>query len=328
MAALSLQFSNTGSVDDLHIGTPPDQDNGVFLSRKVKSELDLCSIGVMDTSNPITQSMESASSRNRNLSSEEIPPLPALLNPGIESNAMIALQELGTLVARKKGINTGRFIDGLMQLLSMAEHVMEDTEALKLGNHHSGDTNTEPSENDSAVYQMLTPKHRLRHSRSQPQLDIEQRRRRHFSFEPGDDEIKRLDSDITSYETTQRISPEDVSECDSTDQLPAPTSLGRQLSSDLLKPSRIPSPMQRPALGSIRRKNSLPAVQHADRRTSTSSVLTVFRENANGSVPQGAQRSQTRNGSIAAIAAARAARSSGMIRPENEVPFERSNNHA
>jgi len=325
MAALSRQFPPTGSADDLHIGTPPNQDTRVFLSRKVKSELDLSSIGAMATSGSITQSPESEFSPNGDPLPDEIPHLPALLNPGIECDALIALQELGTLVARKKGINTNQFVDGLMQLLSMAERTVEDDKATDLSSHHGRVTITDLSEDDGEVDQMLIPKHGLRHSGSQPQLAPEQRRRRHFSFEPGDDDMKKLESVVALSSSTQHNYPKDATESDSSHQRPAPASLESQISNDFQKPSKIPSPIQRPALGSMRRESSLHSVQQDDCRTRASSVLTAHRQNSTGSIPQG---SQSRNNSVGAKAAARAARSSGMVRPENEIPFEPSKDHA
>jgi hypothetical protein len=103
MAALSRQFLGTGSASDLHVGTPPSQDTGILLSRKAKSELDLANMERMTASYSILQTMELEDSQKGTSSTAAIEPVPVILNPGIECDAFIALQELGTLVARKKG---------------------------------------------------------------------------------------------------------------------------------------------------------------------------------------------------------------------------------
>ncbi|KAF2685529.1 hypothetical protein K458DRAFT_449307 [Lentithecium fluviatile CBS 122367] len=318
MAALSRQFSFTGSADDLRVGTPPSQNPEVFLSRKARSEFDLTSLAVKGVSNLNPQSVDSGFSRTGDPLPDEIEPPSTRIDPGVECDAFIALQELGTLVARKKGINTSEFLDGLMQLLAMVGHVAEGTKGTEPRGDNEDDK-IKPGEDHVKPDEMVTPKHLLRHFQSQPQLGSEQRRRRHFSFEPGDDEIRRLNGDIASYETTRRASSTDSDDSNSPQKRPEPTPLQLQLAADPPMPSKIPSPVQRPRLGSVRRDNSLTSQQHDDRRTSASSVLTAFRQNSNGSIRP---ISQTRNSSVAAIAAARAARSSGMMKSENSSPHE------
>jgi hypothetical protein len=313
MTALSRQFSTSGFADDLPVGTPPSQDARVFLSRKAKSELDLSKLGPMGISNSNPHSIDSGFSRTGDPLPDEIEPPSAMMNPGIDCDAFVALQELGTLVARKKGINTDQFVNGLMQLLEMVEHATEDSKVAEPGEDNDSDCNIKPTENDIGVDQTLTPKHRLRHFGSQPHLGSEPRRRRHFSFEPGDDEIEKLDG-------ARRAPSTNSTDSDSTNQWSEPSTLQMQLSTDLAKPSKIPSPVQRFGFGSIRSQNALSGPQHDDRRTSTSSVLTAFRQNSTGSLRPALQ---SRSSSVAAIAAARAARSSGMVRSENDFPDER-----
>ena len=328
MAALSRKFSRAGSADDLHIGTAPSQKTTMYLSRKVKSELDLSNIGKIATSSSVPPSTRSDMSQKSDSSPDDAGPSLVPVNPGLECDAVVALQALGTLVARKKGINTDHFVDGLMHLLMLSEHVVEDSKETEMSRKPEESHGIESSGvgDDGEGDQLSTPKLRLRSSRSQPQLEIEHKRRRHFSFEPGDDDIKKLEGNTTSSTTIGPASSKDVVESDSARQHDTVTSLERQMSSDLQKPSKIPSPLQHPGVGSIRRENSSPGVQHDDRRTSISSIRTAFRQNSGGSVPLTSRNESNR---VAAIAAARAAKkSSGVARSENELPRSRSRDHA
>jgi hypothetical protein len=318
MAALSRQFSTIGFTGELPIGTPPLQDTGEFLSRKVKSELDLANLGVMGISTSVPHSIDSGFSRTGDPLPDELESS-ATLDPGIDCDAFVALQELGSLVARRKGINTSQFINGLLQLLVMAENTAEDNKEPELGHDTNGDYNNESASDDVNIDETLTPKHRLRNFKSQPQLGSDQRRRRHFSFEPGDDKIRNLDDDTMPCRTIQRTSSTESTCSDLAHEEQESSTLQMQP-----KPSKIPSPVQTPGLGSVRSKNSLPGLQHDHRRTSTSSVLTAFRQSSNASLHP---LSKSKDNSVAAIAAARAARSSGMVRSENGSPRERPNDH-
>ena len=130
------------------------------------------------------------------------------------------------------------------------------------------------SDSDDGVF--VTPKREIQQTQCHSLADSEQKRRRHFSFEPGDD---------FAFPTALAAHlPESVpqSQGHSTESSP--------LSADAPKPSKIPSPIQQPAFGNVRREGSVPTLRSLDspvqddRRDSRSSVLTVFRENSHGSM--------------------------------------------
>jgi hypothetical protein len=212
-----------------------------------------------------------------------------------------------------------------MQLLSIAEYPVEDGDTAHTAINLGDNANVDVIKDGVDIDPNLTATHSLRRSRSQPPLKSERRRRRHFSFEPGDDDMEKYDSELVSHRTRSSTSSDDVAATASSHQGSVTKQLEPQLSSDLQKPTKIPSPMQRPRLGSIRRDGLLPDMQQDNRRTSSSSVLTAIRKNSSGSATPG---SRSKNTSAAAIAAARAARSSGMVTSVNGSPLERSSDHA
>jgi hypothetical protein len=108
-------------------------------------------------------------------------------------------------------------------------------------------------------------------------LGSSQKRRRHFSFEPGDDTTYRK----MQMELSPEPSPNTQSETSAADN-------------DARKPSKIPipSPVQNTSFGSVRRESSISSLQSASSkqrqdknyRNSKSSVLTAFRESSSGSL--------------------------------------------
>ncbi|KAF1956770.1 hypothetical protein CC80DRAFT_504578 [Byssothecium circinans] len=130
------------------------------------------------------------------------------------------------------------------------------------------------TESDNEV--VVTPKRPIRHAQSQPLLGSAQKRRRHFSFEPGDD---------FAFPKAQMETPLDLAQPSQPSSVDSST-----LISDVPK-SKIPSPVQRPAFGSARRDGSMSSLQSLsnrlnqdNRRESKSSVMTAFRENSRGSM--------------------------------------------
>lgn len=322
MAALSRQFSKTSFADDLHVGAAPTKDSRTFLSPKASNELDLTSLGAVDGFDPAKQHAEADLSQDTD-STPNLEPLPALLSLGSDYDVFVALRELGTLVARKRGIDASRFVDGILRLLDMREHTEEYLNTTVASSDSDTYSTFEHAEDGDGFAETPAPTNLLRHCQSQPQLRCEQRRQRHFSFEPGDDEIKRPNGDITLDGAAQNIPLPEVaqgSEVNLTKKRKEPALPEHLLSDNLQKPSKIPSPLQRPGLGSVERTSSFSSAQRGDRRTSTSSVLTAFRQSSSGSVRS---VSQNTNSSAAVIAAARATRLSGMGRAESTPPPER-----
>ncbi|KAF2470404.1 uncharacterized protein BDR25DRAFT_262280 [Lindgomyces ingoldianus] len=336
MAALSRQFSNMGSYDGLSYGTPPSQERKITLSRKVKSELDLTKMAnVISTSDSTSRSVCSEFSATGDPLPDEAEPS---LDTRIESDAFVALRDLAILVARRRGINPDRFLSKLLKLFSTVDD----------GDVESGPGSPKEEATQLTLARMQdtsirTPNRSLRHFRSQPQLSSDRSRRRHFSFEPGDDELALLEERLETVEMEQdkshnrpplcpdRRSP--LSDVQSQGSSSRPTSLYAEVQ----KPSKIPSPINGAGLGSVRRESSVSSLQTVfgrpnrdddRRRDSRSSVLTAFHQHDNGSQrPQSTSRSSSINNlrqaespfssgslrvrnSMAALAAARAAEAS------------------
>ena len=123
MAILSRQLEQVQDKSNFTVGTPPSRDKNTTLSRKMKSELNLAQLGKTGGDNLVPQSIETIESgfsgKGDPLPDEE-EPRPTIVGSAIELDAFVALQELGTLVARKKGLDTKMFLAGLMQLYSMS----------------------------------------------------------------------------------------------------------------------------------------------------------------------------------------------------------------
>lgn len=266
------------------------------LTRKVKSELDLAKLGEPAVSN--SHSLESEFSLKGDSLPDEMAPLPASLDPAIDCEALVALQELGILVARKKGINTDNFLNGLMQLFTTQTNQNGGIDEERVQKGEDTASLEQSSDEYEAESLVLTPNRRLRQIRSQPLLGSEQRRRRHFSFEPGDDQLATLEEGLKSYElgedtgtdsqTVQSVAARALAlDLESDDSRTPPQSLHV----DLQKPSKIPSPVSRPGYGSVRRGDSTSSLQTVyarqypeERRNSRSSVITAYRENSTGTL--------------------------------------------
>jgi hypothetical protein len=346
MAALSKKFSDMGSIEEFSIGTPPTQEPKITLSRKVKSELDLMKLGGIGPLESNAESLYSGFSLSGDTLPDEVgmsTSADAAIDPGVECEAFVALRELATLVARRRGIDVSSFVTKLMLLYSNADSSEKDDSDSEFGMFKPNATQRALGGADGggspSFYQS-----RLRQSRSEPQLTAGNVRR-HFSFEPGDDEIGMLNDELKKYELNRPKSPagsqstiSSGSDYHSLEQSEGSLSGAQTLSAETPKPSKIPSPLQQPILGRPRRENSTSSLQTVssrtileERRGSRSSILTAFRENSSGSLrrPQPTSRASSFGGftsqhqpdndhqkdaanprnNVAALAAARAASS-------------------
>ncbi|KAH4221060.1 hypothetical protein HBI17_125340 [Parastagonospora nodorum] len=308
MTALSRHFTGRAG-EDLRIGTPPDDINPM-LSRKVQSEMNLAKLGHVDTASSVEHSsvISGFSGTGDHLPDEMSSPISAMVEVAVDCDAIIALRELGTLVARRRGLETAEFIEGLMQLLSQPcvpnkrtdeEFGVSDTIPVRDG----------PGTKNTAIDD-TTPQRTLRKFQSQPQLTSEKRRRRHFSFEPGEDQLLALNEEMRENDASryydvsmkssgpQLLSHPHESNADPSPEVSIPWQSATQ--QDSHNASKIPSPVQ--VYGSVRREESISSLQSAtaksadSRHNSLSSVLTAFRDNHNVNLrPSSSSRSSSFN---------------------------------
>ncbi|KAF2278487.1 uncharacterized protein EI97DRAFT_456875 [Westerdykella ornata] len=281
MAALSKKLLRQGRAEELHVGTPPTVGHQLTLSRKVKSELDLSELS---TTSPDPQSNHSggADSSERVLRTSKMP-AEVTLEVGAEFEAFVALKELATLVARRRGLNAQDFVSKLMKLYETESDRGSQTDDSSLSyQHKSADYNAPVATGGEETHlhpaQLSIP----------PTMD-----ERHFSFEPGDDQLVLLTDKFREWDLTRARSPSgpqstsssDFSENVTDDVAEASLRRVQTLSADVtIKPSKIPSPVQSP-LGRTRREgptSSLRTTQNRgrlnDRPNSSSSVQTAFRD--------------------------------------------------
>ncbi|KAF2738209.1 hypothetical protein EJ04DRAFT_429414 [Polyplosphaeria fusca] len=343
MAVLSQHFSSSNATANLSVGTPPIHGQDITLSRKVKSELDLAKMAALNASNSTIHSAFSEFSSTGDPLPDEIDvPSTTIQDAIIDSEAFVALRELGVLVARRKGINSDRFVIKLMTLLNDNE---EDEPEKKSSLQDSTPTVVEEDALEvggtgGGVSSQHSP--RLRRYQSQPHLTSDRDRRRHFSFEPGEDELRILNQKLNvlheAEEDTLTSSRGDWSpkyskfSSDSSFEA-SPTG---SMTTRYRKSSMIPSPVHESTIATPRREASISSLQtvvansngdEVRRQNSRSSVLTAFRKNSQGTlVPQsssssrsssinnlsqaesrGRDRASSSRNSMAAVAATRAA---------------------
>jgi len=293
MAALSRQLTRVRVPDTSLV--PPQLTTESVLSRKVKSELNLTdlrhtepSIAVSGTTNP-----QLASTSGFELQA----PLQVgeLARDPLECEAFVALKELGILVARRKGLDVSQFVDGLMTLLTCAESRQD---AIGPRAHHSQENEVTTADGSNHPAENVTPKPPSRKPRSLSNPEHDHTRRRHFSFEPGDDQMRELDANLHLYDALSQTDSTDSGfssssafrlfddglETDDDDT----TRLLASASGELPKPTMIPSPVQ--TVGHVRRENSISSLQSVfiknfqdDRHNSRTSIQTAFREGASAS---------------------------------------------
>lgn len=310
MAALSRRFSSIGSTEELPIGTPPDGEPTITLTRKTQSELDLTKIANMLASNSQPLSVDSGFTISGDPLPDEIDtPVVPTVDPGVECEAFVALQELATLVARRRGINTDSFVSKLMSLYSSEADKADDENKSECSEQHVAKEDVSERVSASKGDDPLSSR-RLRRFRSEPQLTADKNRRRHFSFEPGDDQLGVLNEQLREYEANRPKSPAGSQSTSSsapddpeTDRL-SERALSRTqtLDAEGAKPSKIPSPLNRPRMGSTRRENSTSSLRtvssrykHDNRRESRSSVQTAFRRDNSNMSMRGTQTTSRSN---------------------------------
>jgi hypothetical protein len=309
MAALSRRLTNQGPAVELSVGTPPRGDPKGGLSREVKSELDLMKMGTI--TEPTTDPLADSIPTSNNCSPNEPSPLMASgMDIAVECEAFVALRDLATLVARRRGMDVESFVRQLMKLYSTPEETGCDISTTAESNVR--DRGADPQTPGGSHLGTSPPFSRplLRRFRSEPHLAAGKDRHRHFSFEPGDDHLGKLNDQLLEFERNRPKSPagsqstkssETQNDLDIQEQL---SSHSQGLSADAPRPSKIPSPMHHPALVRPRREGSSSSVKTVsgrdrhrldDRRDSRSSVVTAFRQNSDGSLrrPETASRSSS-----------------------------------
>ncbi|KAH7095224.1 hypothetical protein FB567DRAFT_23264 [Paraphoma chrysanthemicola] len=296
MVALSRQFTGTVGAE-LRIGTPPSEDR--TLSRKVQSELNLAKLIRMDTTPSIANSsLTSGFSGGIGdpLPDELSTSSPAMVEMTVECDAFLALHELGVLVARRRGIDAEGFVNGLLRLLSEPKVDTLTRSGEKAHVHHS----TTPAVPDlqNPYFEDETPRRTLRRFQSQPQLTSDQKRRRHFSFDPGEDHLQALKEDFgDEHSDPSHSEAPQTLHAESPPRYPASPA---QTLSPNTSSSKIPSPVA--PHGSLRQQSSLSSLKSSlvttkdGRHNSPSSIRTAFRD-MNGGVlrPSSSSRSSSYN---------------------------------
>ncbi|KZM22642.1 hypothetical protein ST47_g6193 [Ascochyta rabiei] len=309
MTALSRQLTHTG-LSELPVGTPPRPDRESALSRKVKSELNMTDLHYAGSSDTLSNSVTYSSTLPMDPAPEEVTSDESLLLKDIvECDAFIALKELGVLVARRKGLDVSYFVNGLMSLLTSRSSMKTDTDPRA----HECETHSPAAKGYNNVSaDDSTPRPPLRMPRSGSQQPLDQGRPRHFSFEPGDDQMRDVEAGFKTYDS--------LSQTDSTDSETTSSSaasrvfagvlqtndnlipLSSSSGTDVPTPSMIPSPVQTTAR--VRRENSTSSLRSIfvknikdDRHSSRTSVQTAFREApcANASVRSKSKSSSNHN---------------------------------
>jgi hypothetical protein len=308
MIVLSTQFTNDGT--ELLVGTPPEVNQKLTLSRNVQSELNLAAIHKTKPSRSFTSSVASGFSGG---SGDPLPDEMTILEhtgmePATECEALVALRELGTLVARRRGLEINSFNHGLMLLFSQTKPAGRSVECIEEQDAQPSRRGKSPDtgrQQDSDLGP--TPRHTLRKFQSQPQLSAPQKHRRQFSWEPGADHLEALTEEFGALDGETNESGSDDSDTPLLMRAQRPAldtqsirsaSSSQALGTDWSKPSKIPSPVQGRSRreGSASSSQSIYARPRDSRRESRSSVLTAFRENANGTIrPEHASRHSSIN---------------------------------
>ena len=287
MTALSQQLSNVGPLGLLVEPLPHAKEEST-LSRKLRSELSLadqCDARLAQ-SLPKFAALKQAETTHVTLKKADSKATHQL-NDALECDALVALRELGAQVARRRGIDVSSFVSGLSNLLSFAE----STSGSSVGD--TGPWSPRSDDYLKASTDDVTLKPQLHKLTTQIRQDEEQKSQRHFSFDPGDDQMRVLFADLKSYDSLSHTEPTDYVSPSSSEASPALEGTLREGDSDslslfpsagvdIMKQSMIPSPVQR--VGSIRRENSGSSPQSMfikniqdDRHNSRASIQTVFR---------------------------------------------------
>lgn len=287
MTALSQQLSNVGPLGLLVEPLPHAKEEST-LSRKLRSELSLadqCDARLAQ-SLPKFAALKQAETTHVTLKKADSKATHQL-NDALECDALVALRELGAQVARRRGIDVSSFVSGLSNLLSFAE----STSGSSVGD--TGPWSPRSDDYLKASTDDVTLKPQPHKLTTQIRQDEEQKSQRHFSFDPGDDQMRVLFADLKSYDSLSHTEPTDYVSPSSSETFLAlegtlregdndSLSLFPSAGIDIMKQSMIPSPVQR--VGSIRRENSGSSPQSMfikniqdDRHNSRASIQTVFR---------------------------------------------------
>jgi len=296
MTALSRQLANAGT---LHFPTvtPPNVKQDSALSRKLKSEINLTDLRYADAAQPISSTRIAGQLKDtpQQIASDER----QRKHHALECDTFTALKELGALVARRRGLDVAGFVNGLMALLTSADTTEPVTDFLAGVDPNQ---NIEVQENRQGSADNRTPRLPLPISRSQSYQVLDQKHRRHFSFEPGDDQLRELETSNRTLDWLSQPQSTD-SELSASADWHMPTFDDTLRTSDddsslhltstspnFPKPSMIPSPVQ--LAGRLRRSNSTSSLQSAfnqdfrnGRHNSRTSIQTAFREASSTHVP-------------------------------------------
>lgn len=286
MTALSRQLENSNLANDLPVGTPPIRDPVGTLSRKVKSELELSKFLAnaprpSDSSNSAT----SAFSTPGDLLPDELEQYPDAVAGSGQGDPLLALRDISILVARRKGLAIDDFLPKLMKLLDEDEDVESASES-------SEDAPTIALEKPRGDNDCSPSLHPTGDALSQSVLGPDGVRRRHFSFEPGDDELASLDRSLSAHRAAEANQALNQRRSNMTPGIRTPGREGepelslakkRSTAAEDRMRSRIPSPVQTGLVAHGRRmasSGSSSAVVTEDdmhRQDSSSSVLTAIR---------------------------------------------------
>lgn len=213
----------------------------------------------------------------------EAEPEKPLASDTLEFDAINTLRNLGALIAHRKGLDVAMFVDGIAGLLNTTA-ITGTSVGKNARNNNVWEAAIERCPDNSA--DDATPR-----PRAQSHQDHGEKRRRHFSFEPGDDRRESLETDLGSFDSLSQaasyesspvssfisqLSEENSYESDNDRTMSLPS-----IGTDTPKPSMIPSPVQ--TVGRVRRENSVSSLQSAfiknvrdDRRSSLTSIQTAF----------------------------------------------------
>ncbi|KAF2121955.1 hypothetical protein BDV96DRAFT_640028 [Lophiotrema nucula] len=249
MASISRKFASS-SLDELPIGTPPSSEREITLSRKVKSELNLSKMANFGTSNPDSQSTYSDfSASGDQLPDERGNAMTQSTQPSTGHEKADDLHDLLSRVALQHGVDTEALLSHLVGVLASLDHLNPVI-----------DTENRMEKDDDLVV--------ARRRASDPtrrQLNSVTMGRRHFSFEPGDDQLTEENLRNLHMSGSPEIPPMPrlPQFVDSSSDSLSDESVGGHVDAAPNRPSKIPSPIQGPLSG------------HAKREVSASSLQTV-----------------------------------------------------
>lgn len=303
--AIPQQYT-LASPSDAPIGYLLDSERDSALSRKVKSELSLTDLRNVDPLRSLTSAVTLDTSQVvKSLLDRRLAMTDMLAEDTMECDALVALKELCSLVACRKGLDVPCFVNGVMGLIDTGHAKKSESGA----SVHTDETGVhETQEDEKMPINDLTPRPPLRETSSWLRQRPDQKRRRHFSFETGDDMERQLEaesslfgslpkSQSTGSQWSSALDFPTFAQCSSADHDSGP--LLASLGEDLPKPSMIPSPVQ--TVGRVRRESSMSSLQSVfikniqdDRHNSRTSIQTAFREASSASA---SIKSKSRNSS-------------------------------